>query len=1063
MVLQEGESATAPKVESPSSVVQGDRNTPIEIEPVDPVSGFPPEAGDGDVMVLPQLNLSLGPGALEGQVFDESGAGIARAIVSLPELDHRTRTDEEGNYAIRGLPPGLQQVEFSKSGFKRQSVDVLILQEGPTTHNQRLDLRPIEVDETEYLQEDFDVVEEYVEESPVELILGEAVAPDLSLTGLGKAELSKIGVSDAAGAVKSLSGANIVGGRYAVVRGLGDRYSNTLVNGALISSADPSKKAIQLDLFPANLLQSVAIQKNFRPDVTAEWAGGLVMLQTLRFPEERVLEFKVGASHNTNLLESEDFYVSPLSDLGFWGDNEIGLLTNSFGRAWRQTPVGPEFKEAQEGLHLTHPLRPEVDNPKPGYNFEFTYGETFELTKGLEVGAVVSFGREQKDSIKPGRIANREFQASERLFNQSRQLDVYDRNVNWGFLGSLNVRVGEGHELGAAYYRFHDATDTVIQSRFEIDEFAAEPTFISSDPSRQGVDPFYGAASFAYPAFDALESVRRDLQFAQVFGSHKFGKDPERGPRMNWTFSNSMSEEIRPQTTKLNFFQLDFADPRIDGREWERTIVDFTQIPPVRVENGPEVYEPERGIQETFGDIGGEGIAETIPHLVRESLSTTEETRYGDVGFTLPIYFSENSDNRIEFSIGGSSLRKSRETRGERFGLFSNAPALNNPVFVRQDSGQFGIDTLVGINGTTLPEGGDLFTGDERRPFDHVFTLRTTVDRTTKRNINAETELDAFYLMSTLHYNDWTVTGGARYEGELRSYEILEPGVLNFLAPNEVQADEFENKHLAPAFSLTRVLGLDESHEVGVSWSRTVGRPTFFEFAPVFTEDQASGDLRAGNPDLSDSIITNYDLRWRWTPEEGTIMGINAFRKSVQNPIVKKFELSQTDLGREVQTYINADDGILQGVEFEFRHNLSDNFNFYGNYTYLDSTLELDLGNGVVDIGYEGQPEHIVNLILGYDNEDWGLSASLVYNYTGEFLLVVPRTAADDRVLQEGRHTLDLVVKKKLEMFGGEGELSLKLGNILDSPVREVLEPSGRTYDEFNPGRSVAVAFKVNY
>ena len=90
-------------------------------------------------------------------------------------------------------------------------------------------------------------------------------------SSIGSVEFSKQDIGDAAGAVSRVAGANIVDGRYAVIRGLGDRYSSTTVNGAIIPSSDPSKKAVQLDLFPTDLVQDLVISKTFTPSGSQQY------------------------------------------------------------------------------------------------------------------------------------------------------------------------------------------------------------------------------------------------------------------------------------------------------------------------------------------------------------------------------------------------------------------------------------------------------------------------------------------------------------------------------------------------------------------------------------------------------------------------------------------------------------------------------------------------------------------------------------------------------------------------------------------------------------------------
>ncbi len=107
-------------------------------------------------------------------------------------------------------------------------------------------------------------------------------------------QMSRTGDSDAASAMKRVTGLTVVGGRYVYVRGLGDRYSLTLLNGSTLPSPEPEKRVVPLDLFPTALLDGVRVEKGVTADRPAEFGGGIVELRTRNLPEEPL--FQVGIS-----------------------------------------------------------------------------------------------------------------------------------------------------------------------------------------------------------------------------------------------------------------------------------------------------------------------------------------------------------------------------------------------------------------------------------------------------------------------------------------------------------------------------------------------------------------------------------------------------------------------------------------------------------------------------------------------------------------------------------------------------------------------------------------------
>src|SRR5690606_17463400 len=98
----------------------------------------------------------------------------------------------------------------------------------------------------------FTVTEEVLEQSEAGLLLTRRNGGAVS-DAIGSAQFSRLAASDAAEVMSKVTGASVVDGKYVLIRGLGDRYANTLMNGIAMPSADPDRRAVQLDQFPSEL------------------------------------------------------------------------------------------------------------------------------------------------------------------------------------------------------------------------------------------------------------------------------------------------------------------------------------------------------------------------------------------------------------------------------------------------------------------------------------------------------------------------------------------------------------------------------------------------------------------------------------------------------------------------------------------------------------------------------------------------------------------------------------------------------------------------------------------
>ena len=143
--------------------------------------------------------------------------------------------------------------------------------------------------------------------SDIKQLLAERSKEAASVEAFGSEQISKTGASDAGAIVKNISGAAIVDGKYAVVRGLSDRYVTTTFNGAEIPSADPYRRAASLDLFPAQVIDKVVVAKTFTPDQQGAFTGGGINIVSKSFPERSFANVSLGGSYNTQATGNDDF------------------------------------------------------------------------------------------------------------------------------------------------------------------------------------------------------------------------------------------------------------------------------------------------------------------------------------------------------------------------------------------------------------------------------------------------------------------------------------------------------------------------------------------------------------------------------------------------------------------------------------------------------------------------------------------------------------------------------------------------------------------------------------
>ena len=180
--------------------------------------------------------------------------------------------------------------------------------------------------------------------------------------------------------MRRVPGVSVQDGKYVYIRGLGDRYSKTTLNGANIPGLDPDRNTVQMDLFPTNLLDNIVVYKNFTPDLPGDFTGGLVDVATKDFPEDFTMAASLGFGYNPQVTFNDNFltYNGGNTDwLGYDdGARDFPAALNSmptFGQALSDQAAAKELNAAT--LSLNNELAPHTNAPMPNHNFSFSIGD----------------------------------------------------------------------------------------------------------------------------------------------------------------------------------------------------------------------------------------------------------------------------------------------------------------------------------------------------------------------------------------------------------------------------------------------------------------------------------------------------------------------------------------------------------------------------------------------------------------------------------------------------------------------------------------------------------------
>lgn len=224
----------------------------------------------------------------QGQVIDlTTEQPIEGVRIFLRGSASEVVTDSNGRYQIKVPKDLLFELTFLHKDYSSQAQSYNSTQKEIA----KTQLAPASLELAEFI-----VAAPYVKGSLGALIEIRKNASNVSDV-LGSDQIAKAGDSDAAASLKRVTGLTLVDGKYIYIRGLGERYSQTLLNKSSLPSPDPTRRVVPLDMFPSSIIQNLVIQKSYTPDLPGEFAGGAILLETKSLPDDFFLNISTGFSY----------------------------------------------------------------------------------------------------------------------------------------------------------------------------------------------------------------------------------------------------------------------------------------------------------------------------------------------------------------------------------------------------------------------------------------------------------------------------------------------------------------------------------------------------------------------------------------------------------------------------------------------------------------------------------------------------------------------------------------------------------------------------------------------
>ncbi|MEA3477676.1 MAG: TonB-dependent receptor [Bacteroidota bacterium] len=483
------------------------------------------------IIVYPQ------EGFIRGKITDAAtGEELIGAAALIEKTFLGSSADLDGNYNITNVPAGVYELRCSYISYETQVITGVEVREDEVT------LLDIKLNPVSLGLEEVIVTAKAVRNTESAMLTMQKKSANL-VDGISSQQITKSGDNDAAEAVGRVTGISVEGGKYVYVRGLGDRYSLTTLNGCAIPSLDPERNSVEMDLFPTNVIDNIVVYKSYSPFLSP-FTGGLIDIQTKDFPEKLVLRFSISMEYNLSSSLNDDFLTYEGGKLDWLGVDDG---TRDFPVNPAEIPLYPIDRDAIDDVTRSFNKIMEPNTRKSFLNsrINFSVGNQIKLfgkPLGFNFGLSYNTNYNYYDDGERGYYKLTQADATALTTENKYNETAGERNTLTSILGNLNYKFSDNHKMGLVLLYNRSGSKTAFY------QYGQKPS--------DEIGMFIQSRELGFQ--------ERSIMTSQLKGEHFFESAAKL--RMSWIVSYSLSKLDEPD---LRFFTNSYYPDAVGDARFE--------------------------------------------------------------------------------------------------------------------------------------------------------------------------------------------------------------------------------------------------------------------------------------------------------------------------------------------------------------------------------------------------------------------------------------------------------------------------------------------------------------
>ena len=398
-------------------------------------------------------------GKIIGKIIDsKTGETLPGATVLIDGTTKGASADFDGNYSLTGLQAGKYTLVASYITYdNKKFIDVIVKANDITEFNIGL-----EQSSSQTLNEVVVQAEMNKENTNAVLIMQKNNASVSD--GISSEAIKKTPDRTTSDVIKRISGATIQDNKFAIIRGMSDRYNAAFINGAPLPSSESDKKAFSFDIFPSNLLDNIIVLKTATPDLPGDFAGGVIQINTKSIPEKNQQIISIGGGYNTQTTfkEFKTYKGGKYDNLGI----DDGTRSIAKGLPTTKDFLNDKLEQIEYAKMVNYDWSLQTKKALPNYNIQYSSANVGKVFK-KQAGSVfaITYNNNMNTQFTDRRDFSEQGTNYEVVKNFNFRDTTYTANVLASALWNLAYKINDNNQIGLKNLFSINSEDKVVTRR----------------------------------------------------------------------------------------------------------------------------------------------------------------------------------------------------------------------------------------------------------------------------------------------------------------------------------------------------------------------------------------------------------------------------------------------------------------------------------------------------------------------------------------------------------------------------------------------------------------------